>query len=773
MAHSEVVPLDPTRKKLKTSDLPISSATRAAIEGLAHTFKKKGGYDSLRKQIWNDLTKTTFEAEFSSSLLKAAEIELEKNDYDLLRKNRATAEALIHGAVERAGAYRDAENQIDALIDAHIFEIESGIRNIRKNNVGEEVAAMEQARGGKTDEQYAEEARLRRQAREKSRREAREKERIRLEEKLKEERAIKKAEEKKNEAEIEKRRAEREARRKAEREREEKKERDMRERNRRDRNKEERHRRHDDESRHNVIKVSAQDSRSVQKQDSFKDSNGTSGTGTVKDPDSLTKSIATNESDKIMEPGIAKQELSKEEIERLEQEALNHLLKPLCPVKNYYQHQFNNGLAPPPRKIMPSSAIQPISKGFHPKSDNKTPTTTQTALNPENGLKNPHFNTESIITKKFTSEKPVIDKIVTESSLPEKIIESNSINQKNQKRSRSQNLGRDRDRSRSRNRNSSCDWSSDQSSDWSRSNKRDQNYHRKRDLSHDRRGFRSHSHNHGRNSARKLSRSRSPRRESRGHENLRSNWDNRDRTRVDKYYNESKDQNGIHTDNFRKESKDYDKIYQYQSKYKRRSDSIERKNTSNDTDRRKTSKSNLSVIRDRSPSYAKERTRVKDPPSKNYSSLIQRTRHARSRSLSRDSDVRKENRVARSTSPLNIDRVEVEVQIEIEVEKRIRGTPETIIDLVNLEVQAGVEDDIITRTVIRQHLGVEVGVLTYDRSVNLEQIEAEVVIEIEIVTVKKDAREVEVETGIVTKIGLEDGARVGVADETKYKNKSY
>lgn len=47
--------IGPARKKLKTSDLPLASATRAAIEGLAHTFKKKGGYDSLRKQVWDDL----------------------------------------------------------------------------------------------------------------------------------------------------------------------------------------------------------------------------------------------------------------------------------------------------------------------------------------------------------------------------------------------------------------------------------------------------------------------------------------------------------------------------------------------------------------------------------------------------------------------------------------------------------------------------------------------------------------------------------------------
>lgn len=60
MAYSKDSKSDsgPVRKKLKTSDLPLASATRAAIEGLAHTFKKKGGYDSLRKQVWEDLEKS-------------------------------------------------------------------------------------------------------------------------------------------------------------------------------------------------------------------------------------------------------------------------------------------------------------------------------------------------------------------------------------------------------------------------------------------------------------------------------------------------------------------------------------------------------------------------------------------------------------------------------------------------------------------------------------------------------------------------------------------
>lgn len=39
-------------RKFKASDLPLTSATRSAIEGLAHSFKKKGGYDAIRKQVW-------------------------------------------------------------------------------------------------------------------------------------------------------------------------------------------------------------------------------------------------------------------------------------------------------------------------------------------------------------------------------------------------------------------------------------------------------------------------------------------------------------------------------------------------------------------------------------------------------------------------------------------------------------------------------------------------------------------------------------------------
>lgn len=40
------------RKKFKTSELPLSAAQHAAIDNLLFSFKKKGGFDSVRKKVW-------------------------------------------------------------------------------------------------------------------------------------------------------------------------------------------------------------------------------------------------------------------------------------------------------------------------------------------------------------------------------------------------------------------------------------------------------------------------------------------------------------------------------------------------------------------------------------------------------------------------------------------------------------------------------------------------------------------------------------------------
>jgi hypothetical protein len=70
-------------RKFKASDLPLPSATRAAIESLAHGFKKEGAYDVIRKQVWEK-----FEA--SVSLLQNATKQLRRriNPSSRTTKNR-------------------------------------------------------------------------------------------------------------------------------------------------------------------------------------------------------------------------------------------------------------------------------------------------------------------------------------------------------------------------------------------------------------------------------------------------------------------------------------------------------------------------------------------------------------------------------------------------------------------------------------------------------------------------------------------------------------
>jgi hypothetical protein len=40
------------RKRFKTSELPLTAAQRGTVDQLLLTFKKRGGFDSLRKEIW-------------------------------------------------------------------------------------------------------------------------------------------------------------------------------------------------------------------------------------------------------------------------------------------------------------------------------------------------------------------------------------------------------------------------------------------------------------------------------------------------------------------------------------------------------------------------------------------------------------------------------------------------------------------------------------------------------------------------------------------------
>lgn len=46
------------RRRFKTSELPLSATQRSDIDGLLHTLKKKGHYDTVRKNVWSQFVES-------------------------------------------------------------------------------------------------------------------------------------------------------------------------------------------------------------------------------------------------------------------------------------------------------------------------------------------------------------------------------------------------------------------------------------------------------------------------------------------------------------------------------------------------------------------------------------------------------------------------------------------------------------------------------------------------------------------------------------------
>ncbi len=154
----------PTRKRFKTSELPLNSAQRSSVDGLLHTIKKKGEYDALRKQVWSQFAESEEKIAFTKSLHELAEAEIDR-DPSLLSRERGKAATLMQGAVDRSDIYKTVEKSLDDLIGKNIDNIIKAGREIRKVEVGEAAAAEEERRGGKTDEEYAQEIAVKRKER--------------------------------------------------------------------------------------------------------------------------------------------------------------------------------------------------------------------------------------------------------------------------------------------------------------------------------------------------------------------------------------------------------------------------------------------------------------------------------------------------------------------------------------------------------------------------------------------------------------------------------
>lgn len=256
----------------------------------------------------------------------------------MLKLDRSKATLLLEGAVDRAGVYQDAEHQIDKLIDAHITQIEQGIRKLRQEEVGVDAANAEQERGGKTDEQYAEEAAAKRDSREKARQEAKAQERALAEERKEKERELRRAEEERITLDREKR-----AKDRALRDQEEQTSRTTERDRRRDSNRDEsRYREREDERDYNYDRD--------RKRERDRDQNSQEVYEKSSRPRLTTSS---------------KVQITEDESARLEEEALHDLLREsertVHRSRTHLGRDRDASLAPRPRKLAPASAIVPIS----------------------------------------------------------------------------------------------------------------------------------------------------------------------------------------------------------------------------------------------------------------------------------------------------------------------------------------------------------------------------------------------------------------------------
>ncbi|EFE29791.1 uncharacterized protein ARB_03132 [Trichophyton benhamiae CBS 112371] len=200
------------RKKFKLSELPISTAQRTTIENLLYSFKKKGGFDAVRKEVWAKFNDSDAKNSFTASLIEMAESEIER-DPSLLSRERGKAATLISGAVDRSDLHSGIEETVDAIISNHIDEILASLRKIRAQDIGQEAANAEIAKGLTTDAEYEKQVQAKRDEREKIRQKE-----LEIERKAEEERKKAEAEEKRRQRELRKQREEEDRKRREERE---------------------------------------------------------------------------------------------------------------------------------------------------------------------------------------------------------------------------------------------------------------------------------------------------------------------------------------------------------------------------------------------------------------------------------------------------------------------------------------------------------------------------------------------------------------------------
>ena len=159
-----IMEMSSQRPRFTISELPLVREQRSTIDNLLLRFKKQGGYDTLRKQVWSAYANQDTKDALSEAIREVADIEIDKNP-SLLARDRSKAATLMQGAVDRSTVYSDIEAQIDAEIAKHLNVVLESVRDIRTEDIGSTKATEEAQKGSKTDDQYAAETQERGAAR--------------------------------------------------------------------------------------------------------------------------------------------------------------------------------------------------------------------------------------------------------------------------------------------------------------------------------------------------------------------------------------------------------------------------------------------------------------------------------------------------------------------------------------------------------------------------------------------------------------------------------
>jgi len=135
----------PPRKKPKVSDLPLSSAQRDSIDGMLHTFKRKGEFDALRKKAFQQYNESAQRGMFEASLRAFTTTEIDRDPVKYLKPDRRMGAPLLEGAAARGDVYEKTETDIDAYIDQYLASAERALRDIRRREIGEEARGAGEA----------------------------------------------------------------------------------------------------------------------------------------------------------------------------------------------------------------------------------------------------------------------------------------------------------------------------------------------------------------------------------------------------------------------------------------------------------------------------------------------------------------------------------------------------------------------------------------------------------------------------------------------------